>query len=186
MKKCITLALAVMMMVSAAACGGSKNDGSAGYDVTSATALLEAVWANYPEDQKFPVMGGDYDNMVDGAPGTFDYTNAEYLDSLLAVPADGAALVDDAASVIHAMMANHFTCGAFHVADAANVDTFVSLMQDSLANRQWLCGQPEKFVIIQDGGNYVVTLFGLAEVVDGFAAQLTEMGGSIVADEGIA
>jgi len=187
MKKIITLALAAIMMLALVACGGGADDNAAtGYNVDSATALLETVWANYPEDQKFPVMGGDYDNMVDGMPGAFDYTNAEYMDGLLGVPADAAAMVDDAASIIHGMMANNFTCGAFHVADAANIDGFVSAMEQSLSSRQWMCGQPEKIVIVSDGAGYVVAMFGLGEVLDGFAAQLTEMGGTVVVDKAVA
>ena len=83
MKKMMALVLAVVMMLSVTACAlAGGNDTAGGFDADSATAVLEAVWNNYPEDQKFPVMGGDYDHLTDGVPGAFDYTNAEYMDSL--------------------------------------------------------------------------------------------------------
>lgn len=186
MKKMIAMMLALVLCFGLVACGGSDNGAAAdGFAADSATAVLEAVWNSYPEEQKFPVMGGDYDNLVDGAPGAFDFSNAEYMESLLAVPADAAAMVDDAASLIHGMMANNFTCGAFHIADASNTDAFVSAVKESIANRQWLCGQPEKMVIVSDG-SYVVAMFGLGDVVTAFAEQLAEMGGTVMVDEAIA
>ena len=187
MKKMISMVLVCLMLAGLVACGGSDNGGSAanGFGAESATAVLETAWTNYPGEQ-FMAMGGDYDNLVDGAPGAFDYTNAEYLDSLLAVPADAAAMIDGAASLMHGMMANNFTVGAFHLANASDEEAFVDAMKVSLESRHWLCGQPEKFVIISDGAGYVVAMFGLGEVVDAFAGELVNMGGTILVDQGIA
>ncbi len=184
MKKMISMVLVAVMMLALVACGGSDTNDAKGFEAESATAILEAVWSSYPE--QFPVMGGDYDNLVDGAPGVFDYTNAEYLDGLLAVPADAAAMIDDAGSLMHGMMANNFTAGAFHLANASDTDSFVAAMKDSLANRQWLCGQPEKYVIVTDGAGYVVAMFGLGDVLDTIAAELVNMGGTVVVDEAVA
>ena len=63
MKKFLTLLLAAAMTLSLAACG-SKNDGNAnGGDSqpADALALLNTVWSSYADDDKFAVVGGDYD-----------------------------------------------------------------------------------------------------------------------------
>ena len=184
MKKMIMCVLAAVMLLSLTACGGGEEMGTS-FGAESAAMLLEQVWGSYADDEKFAIMGGDYDNNVADAPAAFDYSNAEYMDSMLAVPADAAAMVDDAASMIHMMNANTFTAGAFHLADTANEDAFVSAVKDSVMNRQWLCGFPEKLVIVSDGAGYVVSAFGNGEAVDNFAAKLIDMGGTVIVDENI-
>lgn len=188
MKKMITLALAVLMMVSVVACGGGAKDNAAagaGFDVNSATGVLESVWAAYADDEKFAIMGGDYDNNVADAPAKFSHDNAEYMESMLVIPADAAAMVDDAASMIHMMNANTFTAGAFHLADVKNEEAFVSAVKERVMNNQWLCGFPEKLIIVSDGNGYVVTAFGNGEAVDNFMNKLTAMGGTVVAEENL-
>lgn len=186
MKKMIAFALAAVMMLTMVACGGGKKDEvPAGYGVNSAVAVLESVWANFGDDEKFPIMGGDYDNNVADAPAPFNYENAEYMDSMLAIPADATAMVDDAASMIHMMNANTFTAGAFHLADAANEEAFVAAVKDSVMNRQWMCGFPEKLVIVSDGAGYVVAAFGHGDAINPFMTKLTEMGGTVVVEENI-
>ena len=187
MKKMITLALAAIMMLALVACGGGNDDSAAkgGFEAESATALLETVWASYADDEKFAIMGGDYDNNVADAPAAFNFENAEYMDSMLAIPADAAAMVTDAASMIHMMNANTFTAGAFVLADAANEEAFAAAVKENVMNRQWMCGFPEKLVIISDGSGFVVTAFGHGDAVNPFTAKLTEMGGTVIAEENI-
>ena len=46
------------------------------------------------------------------------------------------------------MNANTFTAGAFHVASSSDVDSVVSDLKDNIMNRQWMCGFPDKLVIL--------------------------------------
>ena len=74
MKKVLAIVLSVLMLVSLTACGG--NGGAAKLEGVSAPVdVLNTVWGTYGDDEKFFAMGGDYDNMVDSAPGAVDYTN---------------------------------------------------------------------------------------------------------------
>ena len=185
MKKMISMALAVLMLVGMVACGGSKGGDASGMDASSATAVLEQAWGKYADSEKFAIMGGDYDSNVADAPGKFAHDNAEYMDSMLGIPADATAMVDDAASMIHMMNANTFTAGAFHLTDAANEDAFVSAAKESIMNRQWICGFPEKLVIVSCGNGYVVTAYGNGEAIDTFKAKLTELGGEVLVEENL-
>ena len=186
MKKMITLALAALMVLGMVACGGGSDKASGnGFGADSAVAVLENVWAQYGDDEKFAAMGGDYDNNVMDAPGKFAHDNAEYMDGMLAIPAEATAMVDDAASLMHMMNANTFTAGAFHLADAANEEVFVAAVKESVMNRQWMCGFPEKLIIVSDGNGYVVTAFGHGDAINPFLAKLTEMGGTVVVEENI-
>ena len=172
MKKVLAIALSVLMLVSLTACGG--NGGAAKLEGVSAPVdVLNTVWGTYGEDEMFFAMGGDYDNMVDSAPGAVDHTNVETMQSLLVCPADAAAMVDGAASLIHAMNANTFTAGAYHIAEGADQAAFVSAMQTAIKGNQWMCGFPEKLVIATLASDYAVVAFGASDIVDTFKTKLS-------------
>lgn len=143
--------------------------------IESAKALLETVWSIYQEDEKFPAAGGDYseENRVDGAPGMVGLENASDLEYLLSFPAAGVEKVDDAASLIHMMNTNTFTCGAFHLANAEDMDTLAAEVKEYVMGKQWMCGFPDKLVVISVG-DYLVEVFGLQEQVDTFCTKLAE------------
>lgn len=172
MKRTLSLMLALVMAVSLMACG-KKDDGKNNADAPAdSLALLTKVWDSYTDDEKFPAAGGDYETSVDDAPGAFDPSNADNLNFLLTVPTEDASLIDDAASLMHMMNANTFTCGAFHVTDSEKVSTVADALRDAISSRQWMCGFPDKFVIITYG-QYVVSVFGAEDLVNTFRDKFT-------------
>ena len=106
---------------------------------------------------------------------------------MLGFPAADADKLTDAASLSHMMNANTFTAGAFHVTNSSDVDTVVSDLKDNIMNRQWMCGFPDKLVVLTLG-DYVVSCFGAEELVDEFSEKVTAAfsGASVVCDEAIA
>ena len=160
MKKFLTMLLALVMVLSLAACSSQKGGDVNGGFPASAVDLLTAVWNAYPESEKFSVVGGSLDNPVDNAPGAFPVDDADNLDYMLHFPADKADLIDDAASLTHMMNANSFTCG---VTDA---------LRQNVQNTQWMCGFPDKLVVLTYG-EYVVALFGADDLVDDFVNTMT-------------
>ena len=177
MKKIISLLLVAAMALSLAACGGNSNNNNETTEApqtelpASALEILENVWADFGEDEKFFVMGGDYNNPVDNAPGTVDITVTDYLTYTLLVPEAEVAGVTDAASMMHGMMANNFTCGVFRVADAAS---FAETMHTAIANNPWICGMPEKMTIATIGNEYVIAVFGINDAMNPFMTHFGE------------
>lgn len=193
MKKLIALSLVLVLAVMAIACDpktenpSATQEPSATEEVTQtaepattteptaasngATELLVNIWAAFDESQKFAVAGGDAENAVMDAPGAFSTADAEALDATLAVPADAAAYIDEAASLMHMMNANTFTAGAFHVKDAANQAAFVEALKTNVLNRQWMCGFPDTLVIYTIG-EYVVSAFGEATNIENLKANI--------------
>ena len=47
--------------------------------VDDALTILNAIWNTYSDEEKFPAAGGDSEHAVDGAPGSFDASNADSL-----------------------------------------------------------------------------------------------------------
>ena len=187
MKKFLTLLLAAAMTLSLAACG-SKTDDNSGNNSQPASALelLNAVWANYSDDDKFPAAGGDYDNPVEDAPGAVSIADADNLNYMLTLPVEDAGKLDGAASLSHMMNANTFTCGAFHVTSKDDVETVASDLRDAIQSKQWMCGFPDKLVIFTSG-QYVVSVYGNESLVNTFRDKFVaaHSGASTVYDEAI-
>ena len=139
--------------------------------VDYALTILNAIWNTYSDEEKFPAAGGDSEHAVDGAPGSFDVSNADSLSYLLTFPADDASLIDSAASLVHMMNLNTFTCGAFHVADANNVARLADDLRTTIQAKHWMCGFPDKLVIVTVGQS-VLSVYGNEELVNTFRDKL--------------
>lgn len=181
MKKKIAILMCAVFMLVLMGCGGSNDaEDNIGGDVTTTESvdavdsadLLTKVWNTYDEADKFPIGGGDYENMVSDSVGAFDVTKTEDLDSLLGMPAEGAAMIDDAASMMHMMNANTFTAGAYHLTNASDEQALADLLKDNIMNRQWMCGFPDTLLIASVGDDYMVSAFGNAEIMETFKTKL--------------
>lgn len=139
--------------------------------VDDALTILNAIWNTYSDEEKFPAAGGDSEHAVDGAPGSFDASNADNLSYLLTFPADDASLIDSAASLVHMMNLNTFTCGAFHVADTNNVARLADDLRTTIQAKHWMCGFPDKLVIVTVGQS-VLSVYGSEELVNTFRDKL--------------
>ena len=151
--------------------GGEKNE-----NVSDVLELLTKVWNSYSDDEKFPAMGGDFseENMTDGAPGRYGIEDAEALDYNFCLPAASVPLIDDAASLVHMMNANTFTCGAFHLRDKKDISDFAASLSGAISERQWICGFPDKYVIISVD-DYVISAFGHEDPVNTLKAKVTDI-----------
>ena len=206
MKRITALILAVMATLTLTACsnGESKeSDSKADNSVSStpadnsssatdstdnkpsayadAVAVLDAAWSVYPEDDKFPIMGGSMDVAMeyDGKPGPFTISMTDEMGYNLKVPESIMPQVKSAASMIHMMNANTFTCGAFEV--DGDINAFSTALVDSVNSTQWMCGFPETVITIKVD-NYLIMAFGNGEIIERFktAATTAVTGASLV------
>ena len=164
MKRIVSILLCAVLLLSLAACGASAPADADDNAPASALELLETVWNSYSDDEKFPAAGGDYseENMRDGAPGNFSMDDADLLDSSLGFPAAEAGKIDGAASLVHMMNLNTFTCGAFHVKDSADVAALCASLRENILDK----------LVIVTVGDYVVSVYGYTDLVDTFTAKL--------------
>ena len=182
MKKYIALMLVMVMALSAlAGCAKGGDDSTEPTTVAtepavmgpaSALELMETVWGNYAEDQKFAVIGGGMANPVDGGPGSVE-PNDENVSYSLLIPEEQLANVTQIASMIHMMNANTFTSAAYKLAEGISVDDFTAVMKDVIMNNQWICGFPDRLLIESVPGGYVVVAFGKEDPMASFKTNLT-------------
>ena len=167
----------------------AKDETTEMLSITSTADLLNNVWDTFSQDEKFSVMGGDYENTVENGAGIFNIEDTENLTYMLYLPVDNVAMIDEAASLIHSMNANTFTGAAFHLVDPEEADNFVVALKENILSTQWMCGFPDKMVIFKVNGEYIVSVFGNAEIIDNFKTKLMEVYGEsavVVAEENIA
>lgn len=148
-----------------------------------ALAVLEAAWGGYPEDDRFPIMGGSTDVAMqyDGKPGPFTLTMTAEMANSLKVPESIMSQIKSAASVIHMMNANTFTCGVFEV--DGDINAFSTALVESVNNTHWMCGIPETVITVKLG-NYLIMAFGNGQVIQKFKAAATAVDGASLVHEG--
>lgn len=177
MKKGISLFLVMLMSAGMlAGCFTTEPEQTGGGDAAAETALevLQKVWDGFSGEEKFPVYGGDAENMVDGAPGQFSTSDTDGLMHNLLVPENRVADIDQAASMVHGMMVNNFTCGVFRLKDGVDAASFADAMRTAFKDNRWLCGTPEQLRVAVIGREYVLAAFGLGDVLDVFQSRLTQ------------
>ena len=142
--------------------------------ISSPTELINSVWALFSEDEKFPVVGGDFSSgdIVEG-PGQFPLDNPDELDRLTGFPASEIGKIDSAASMIHMMNTNPFSTGAYHVVEGTDMAALCKSIRDNVASRRWMCGFPDKF-IVAEVGDYIVCAYGLNDLMDSYVKHMSE------------
>ncbi len=196
MKKLITLLLVLTMVLSMAACASETPDTDGNENETTETTepvdhsaaaneILQNIWALYPEDEQFPVTGGnmeyhieqmekDENYMPPNGPGVYDMAYAENLPYLLYIPEAEMANVDAAATMTHAMLGNNFSSGVVHVKAGTDVTAMANAIKENLAQTQWICGTPDQMLIAVVGGEYVLVAFGINDAMNPFVTRVGE------------
>ena len=177
MKKLMSIVLAMAMLLTLfAGCGKAEKPAEtvpAQELPASALEILETVWAAYGDDEKFSIIGGNIEANIMDAPGNYDMAYAENMTWNLLVPADKLGNITEAASMIHMMNANTFTCGVFKIEGISAAD-FGAAMKDAVLNNQWMCGFPETLLIRNFGDSYVLVAFGLNDAMTPFEKHLSD------------
>ena len=159
MKKVFAMLLCAALLFSLAACASKGNEPGS---------------TNGSEDEKFAVSGGDLspEHMKEDEPGVFSISDASELDRELGFPEAEISNITAAASLVHMMNANTFTCGAFQLKDGVDAAALAKKVEQNIQSRQWMCGFPDKLVIASAGGCLVV-LFGAEDLLDTFCGKLS-------------
>ncbi len=129
-------------------------------------AVLDAIWNAYADDQKFPAVGGDSTEELVEEPGSVAL-DADALDNVYGFPKASIDKIDAAASLMHMMNANTFTCGAYSVKDGEDVEALAKEIRENILARQWMCGFPDTLVIMTVD-NTIISVFGKSFAVEPF------------------
>lgn len=146
--------------------------------------VLSAIRQSYKEEDMFAIYGGNQENAVMDAPGKFDISKTEEMKVNLGLPEELWDDIDDAASMVHMMNANIFTGAVYHLKDGTDSNDFADAVKTNIMATQWICGQPDTLVVIEVKGNYIITAYGEAEIMETFKNNaLSALDGSQVVIE---
>ena len=177
MKQFVSCLLAMVMLLSLAACGGASAPAETeAPGPANALEVLETVWGKYADEEKFSIYGGNpkenFEDNVWDAPGNYDLADENMTYNLL-IPADQIANVDDVASMTHGMMANNFNSAVFHLKAGTDTQAFADSLYQAISGNMWICGMPER-VIVATLGDYVVMAYGVSDPMASFEKHLVE------------
>ena len=208
MKKLIALTLALLMLtMSFVACNktetpaetteaveNNQTEAPAVEDTTEAVVelpyanaleLLNIIFNGYnataTEDTMLYVAGGNINNFettsMEG-PAAFVALADEDYDQNLGIPASEVAKIESAASMFNMMNTNVFNSFAVQFKDGTDVDASIEAIKANILARQWICGSPEKLVIVKMPGNCIVAVWGAVQfggIVDPYAASISTL-----------
>lgn len=172
MKKTISVLLILVMsiaMLTFTACGTTQKDenttGGVVSDSTPSIAspvdFLTDVWNAFGEENQFACAGGDTDHAVEG-PGVYQLNaeNAESFQYLLHVTPELYEMLDgEGATLMHMMNGNTFTSAVARLKDPSKASDFAESYKNAIQAQQWMCGFPDKVVVISVG-DCVVMAYG--------------------------
>ena len=201
MKRLIALALALLMLtMSFVACEKTETETTTEAEnqteapvvetteeavvlpYASAIELLNIIFNGYnataTEDTMLYVAGGNINNFettsMEG-PAAFIALADEDYDQNLGIPASEVAKIESAASMFNMMNTNVFNCYTVQFAAGTDVDASIEAIKSNILSRQWICGAPEKLVIIKCPGDSILVIWGVVEfggIVDPVAASV--------------
>lgn len=161
--------------------GSQENDG-AGAENAAGGAVEVLTQAAGSLTDEMPCFGGSIEASVDGAPGALSLTDTNTMTNTLLIPEDLQSKITDAATLMHMMNANTFT-GVSMKVDGESVEAVADKMKEAFLNNQFMCGIPDKIVIL-GVNDYVVYAYGAADIVDEFKANAEGISGAkVLADQ---
>ena len=200
MKKILALILAAMMLLSLVACGNTteteteteiqtetetETEAVVELPYKSATELLNLVFTTYnagaTEETMLYVAGGNINNFettsMEGPAKFVALANEDY-DQNLGFPVAETSKIVDAASMFNMMNTNVFNCYTVQLAEGTDVKAVAEAVKANILARRWICGAPEKLVIVQFPGDCLLVVWGAVQfggIVDPFAASLSSV-----------
>ena len=207
MKKIIALTLALMMLtMSFVACNKTETPAETTESVennqteapvveeteaavelpyANALELLNIIFNGYnataTEDTMLYVAGGNINNFdtcsMEG-PAAFVALADEDYDQNLGIPASEVAKIESAASMFNMMNTNVFNSYAVQFKAGTDVDAAIEAIKANVLARQWICGSPEKLVIVKMPGDCIVVVWGAVQfggIVDPYAASISTL-----------
>ena len=134
---------------------------------------LQNIWDQYGEDERFSVYGGAVENAVNDAPGALDVSDAEEMTNRYLLPQEQLTAIQEGASLVHMMNSNIFTAVAVKLSDGADQKALSEAWQASIQGNQWICGQPDRLLIVDTGDGHMIMAFGSTDAIKLFSDKLT-------------
>ncbi len=177
MKKLIALLLALTLVVAFAGCEKKEEQEDKLPPVEALTAiqtLYEAYNTKHADtDYQLFLVGGGYENTNWEGPATVLNSDVAYLTQTLVIPEAEVSNIKAAASAMHGQNTNTFCAGAYNLVDGADYDAFATAVRKAIQGNRWMCGFPEKLLIV-NVGDCLIIVYGNGQLVENFNVVIGE------------
>ena len=132
--------------------------------------ILQNIWEQYPENERFAVYGGAVEQSVADGPGDLDMLMTEELTTRYMLPEDQLQKVEQGASLVHLMNNNIFTAAVFRVKE--DVQNLAKSWRAGIQETRWICGQPDRLIMAQPVEGFLLMAFGSQDAMASFRSKL--------------
>ena len=190
MKKLISLILCAALCAAVFAGCGKQESPAATTETTEAAPayassleLMEAIWAAFPEDDRFPAAGGDEAHDTMDGPGAFDVSayGETFQYQILVDENLMDKLTGDAATLIHMMNTNTFCSAAMQLKNAGDATGFAEIYKEIVQGNHWMCGFPDTVVVL-NLGDFILTAYGADDLIQQFKNGAVSLGATLLVE----
>lgn len=127
---------------------------------TGAAHLLERIWAQYEDTERFCVYGGLPEQPVMDAPGDLDMELAMHWAYRYRFPMEHLKSTDHGASLTHLMNEKLLTLAAFHMQQPEKARQLAEDWRWELQHSSWASNRPERLLLAQVEEKYLLMAYG--------------------------
>lgn len=132
---------------------------------TDAARLLEMIWSQYEDTERFSVYGGLPEQPVLDAPGDLDMELVTQWAYRYRFPTAHLKSVGHGASMTHLMNENLLTLTVFHVQQPEKIQQLAEDWRWELQHSNWASSRPDRLLLSQVEGEYLLMAYGSHEYV---------------------
>ena len=144
---------------------------------SESTGILSTVWDSYAQEERFAAYGGTVEQSVADAPGALDMTAVDELTNVYLIPVERLEEVAEAASLVHMMNSNIFTGVVLQLKPSGQLRAFADDWRGVIRENRWICGQPDRLLMVAVDETHLLMAFGSNEAMDTFRAKATAIYG---------
>lgn len=150
---------------------------TSGTSGTTSAQLLEAIWDSYAQEERFAAYGGTVEHSVSDAPGDLNMQSTDELVNAYLIPADRLGEVVEGASLVHMMNSNIFTGVVLDLGPSGQVWSFADSWRGVIRENRWICGQPDRLLMLALDETHLLMAFGSEEAMQTFRTKTNDVYG---------
>lgn len=152
----------------------NQNDQQNSQEQNSSVAILQKIWDQFAEEERFSAFGGDVELGITDAPGSLNVKNVEELTARYQFPESQLSAIDEAASMVHMMNSNLFTTAVVKLSKDADMKQLHEAWRDSIQQTRWIYKQPDKLLLADVDGAHMLMVYGNVDLIKAFSDKLMQ------------
>lgn len=140
----------------------------------SSVVILQKVWDQFGEEERFSTFGGDVELGITDNPGSLNLQNVEELVARYQFPESQLGAISEAGSMIHMMNSNLFTAAVVKLSADGDMKHLHEAWRDSIQQTRWIYKQPDKLLLADVDGTHMLMVYGNVDLMKAFSDKLMQ------------